>query len=264
MPAVGTAPPRRGAIARAALRGTVLLSFLCSFVLAGGCRRREPPEVSRLRAQAQYLQEQVESLEALVGKAERGELDTQSQIAVSVSEKAVRELMGASLPREVVIGEHLRLNVETARAYFQGNRAALTLRARVASTALPQAHATLELAGYLEDFRLEQGRLVSRISLAQFSVVEASVGELGADVLEGVVKGHLEAVQRALPPIVLPVLLQESIRIDALKEGVVVAKPGTLPLTVGVARVLPGKGRLWILLDAKAGPWKPAAAEGAS
>jgi hypothetical protein len=53
--------------------------------------------------------------------------------------------------------------------------------------------------------------------------------------------------------------IAQSIKIGALTEGAVVAKPGSLPLEVAVSQVLPMNQRLWVLLKAKAGPWQPAA-----
>jgi hypothetical protein len=41
-----------------------------------------------------------------------------------------------------------------------------------------------------------------------------------------------------------------------LSEGAVVASPGTLPLAISVRHVVPVNGRLWVLLQAKAGPWQ--------
>jgi hypothetical protein len=37
----------------------------------------------------------------------------------------------------------------------------------------------------------------------------------------------------------------------------VVASPGTLPLAISVRHVIPVNQRLWVLLQAKAGPWVP-------
>ena len=35
------------------------------------------------------------------------------------------------------------------------------------------------------------------------------------------------------------------------------ARAGVLPLEVTVAEVIPVSERLWVLIDAKAGPWQP-------
>ncbi len=53
--------------------------------------------------------------------------------------------------------------------------------------------------------------------------------------------------------------IEQSIKIGGLTEGAVVAKPGSLPLEIAVSQVIPVNQRLWVLLEAKAGPWQPAA-----
>lgn len=225
-----------------------------------GCQKREPPDVARARVAKVYLTEQIGSLQALVARAERGELDTENQIAISMSEDLLKGMLDASLPRELVLADRLRLRIESAQPYFRGNRAALGLRARVSSIRLPDAYATLELGGQLENFAFEEGRLVARVKLAHFSVVESSVGDLAADVVENLVKSNLEAIGAEIPPLVVPVSFEQAVTIDGLTEGPVVAKPGRLPLAVTVAQIIPVNQRLWILVDAKAGPWQALAA----
>jgi len=242
-------------------KSTLVTASVCCVALLGGCRRREPPEAARARANARLLGEQIRSLEALVAKAEAGELDTDQQVAVAVSEDVVTSLVGASLPLEIKINERVRLRLESVQAFFRGNRSGLLMRARVSSVDVPDAFATLELGGALKEFTFAEGKLSTSASIEHFSVIESSVGDLAADLVENLVKENLQLIQQAIPPLVVPVNLEESVKIDGLTEGVVVAKPGTLPLAIAVAQVLPVNGRLWILLDAKAGPWKPLPAE---
>ena len=66
-------------------------------------------------------------------------------------------------------------------------------------------------------------------------------------------------IQDAIPPLEVPVHIEQSIRIGGLTEGAVVAKPGSLPLAIAVSQVIPINQRLWVLLSAKAGPWQPEA-----
>jgi hypothetical protein len=230
--------------------------LLLAFGVAGGCRRREPPEAARARASAAFLRQQIQSLEPLVAKTEKGDLDTQEQIAIAVSEEVVKGLFSASLPRDLVLAGRVSLRLETADALFRGNRSGLVMRARISTTAAPSAYARVELGGALKDFEFTEGRLQARASLVHFSVLESSAGDLAADLVENLVKNNLQAIEAAVPPLVVPVDLEESVKIDGLTEGAVVAKPGVLPLAIKVSQVLPMNGRLWVLLDAKAGPWQ--------
>lgn len=235
---------------------------LLALGLGGGCRRREPPEAARARASGAFLQQQIQSLETLVAKAEKGELETEGQIAIGVSEEVVKGLFNASLPRDLVLGGRVSLRLETAEAIFRGNRSGLVMRARISSTAMPNAFARVELGGALKEFAFEGGRLVARPTLVHFSVLESSAGDLAADLVENLVKNNLQAIEAAVPPLVVPVNLEESVKIDGLNEGPVVAKPGALPLAIRVAQVLPVNQRLWVLLEAAAGPWQTLPAAG--
>jgi hypothetical protein len=229
---------------------------LGGLALVAGCRRREPPEAARARATAAFLEQQIRSLETLVAKAEGGGLETQGQIAIGISEELVKGLIDASLPREVVLAERLRLRLESAEAIFRGNRSGLVLRARISGKDTPGANATVEMAGTLKEFEFEKGQLVSRVSVLHFTVLESSMGNLAADVIENLVKPHLATIDGVIPPVVIPVSLEESVKIGGLTEGVVVAQSGMLPLAIKVAQVVPLNQRLWVLLDAKAGPWQ--------
>ena len=226
--------------------------------LALGCERRETPEVTLARSTLAFRRQQVESLEALVAKAERGEVVTADQIAIGISEDVMKSLLNASLPREIVIAGRVRVRIESAVPFFRGNRAALLFRAKASGVRLSEASATLELGGGLDEFRFEGGKLLARVLLGHFTVVESSIGDLGSDALDGIVRANLPVIQDAIPPLQIPVQIEQSIKIGGLTEGAVVAKPGSLPLEIAVSQVLPVNERLWVLLKAKAGPWQPA------
>jgi hypothetical protein len=185
---------------------------------------------------------------------------TSDLIAIGISEELVKALIGASLPREVVVASRLRVRLESAVPVFRGNKAGLVFRARVGSVDAPDAHATVEMGGSLENFKLEGGRLASTVKLAHFSVLESSIGDLAADALDNLVRANAGAIEGAIPPVEIPVQLEESVKIGGLTEGAVVASPGTLPLAISVRHVIPVNERLWVLLQAKAGPWQPASA----
>lgn len=236
-------------------RGPSRVAAMVLAALALACHRRESPEATRARSTAAFRRAQIARLETVIAQAERGELVTTDQIAIGISEEAIKSLMSASLPREAVVASRLNVRIETAEAIFRGDKAAVVFRARASSVKAPQASATVELAGALEQFRLEDGKLLAKVVLLHFTVLESSVGDLAADVLDALVRANTAAIEAAIPPIQIPVHIEQSIRIAGLTEGAVVAKPGSLPLTVAVSQVLPINQRLWVLLQAKAGPW---------
>lgn len=213
------------------------------------------------RATAESRRTQIANLEKLIAQAEKGEIVTTDQIVVGVSEELLGNLLRASLPPEMVIANRVRLRIESAEPLFRGGEAGLLFKARVSSTDVPDASATLSLGGGLEDFKFEGGKLSARVKLKHFNVLESSAGNLGANILDGLVRANLEAIQDAIPEVEVPVQLEQAIRIGGLTEGAVVAKPGVLPLAISVSHVIPTNERLWVLLDAKAGPWQVAGAE---
>jgi hypothetical protein len=230
------------------------LSVSLGAVLAG-CQHREPVQVTRDRATERFLLMQIEDLEKLVAKAEKGELVTTDKFAIGIAESAARELLNASLPREQMLGNRVRLRLETATPFFRGNNAALVFQAR-AQGKLTGATARVELGGRLGNFRIENGTLLAGIELGHFKVLDSSLGDVAMDVLEGLVRDNLDALSHLLPPLEIPVHLEQAIKVDGLTEGVVVARPGVLPLAVTLAEVIPVNERLWVLIDVKAGPWE--------
>jgi len=240
---------------RALLAGVFSLAFLL------GCHAREAPEVAMARVAAESRRTQIANLEKLIAQAEKGEIVTTDQIVIGVSEELLGSLLRASLPPEMVIANRVRLRIESAEPLFRGGQAGLLFKARVSSTDVPDASATLSLAGSLEDFKFEGGKLSARVKLKHFNVLESSIGDLAANVLDGLVRANLEVIQSAIPEIEVPVQFEQAIKVGGLTEGAVVAKPGALPLAISVSQVIPANKRLWVLLHAKAGPWQPAGAE---
>ena len=226
-------------------------------LLSLGCQRREAPEVTLARSTGAFRRAQVESLEALVAKAEKGEVATTDQIAIGISEDVMKTMLNLSLPREAVVKGRVRVRIESAAPFFRGNKAGVLFRA-TASGVEGRASATLEMGGGLDEFHFDNGKLVARVLLGHFTVIESSLGDIASDALDSAVKSNLALIQDAIPPIEIPVQIEQSIKIGGLTEGAVVAKPGSLPLEIAVSQVIPVNERLWVLLQAKAGPWQAA------
>lgn len=225
--------------------------------LSVGCRQREPTDWARAKAKKAYLDQQVAALTDLLAKAERGELVTADQIAIGIEEEVAREILNAPLPQEQTLGGRLKIRIESAHPFFQGDRAALAFRTRVSAPELPNQFADLELAGHLGELKLVDGRLRAVVVLVHFVVVKASVGPLAQGLLEDFVRGNLGSIQAAIPAFEIPVRLDQVIAIPTFEEGPVAAKGGELPLSAEVSQVLVLNRRLWVLIASKAGPWKP-------
>jgi len=240
-------------------RATTALAVV-SLALAA-CRGAESPEVVRDRSRQQFLQNQIASLQQLVAKAERGEVATVDQIAIGLDEKVAKDLMNAPLPRELTIEKRLLLRIESVQPFFRGNQAGVLFRARASSVAAPGAFAAVEMGGRLDSFELKQGRLTARVKIEHFVLLDSSVGSLGRGVVEGLVRSNMTAIEAVIPPVEIPVRLEEAVHVSGAQMGPVTVVPGDLPLAISVAHVIPVNERLWVLLDASAGPWKAGASE---
>ena len=241
-------------ITRETKRDGVVAILLLLAAIAAGCRG-EPPQASRDRAAEAFLVAQVEDLKKLVATAEAGKLTDPNHIAIGIHEGVVKQFIDASLPRGKDIGGRLHVRIETAEPRFRGNNAAVIFEATARSLDI-DAQARLEIAATLGRFRIQDGRLIGDLTIAYFNVKEASSVGLAAAVLQEVLTPNLASLGELLPPIEIPVRLEESLTLDGVDAGVVATRGGVLPLAMAVAQVVPVNQRLWILIDAKAGPWQ--------
>ena len=229
-----------------------------------GCGPRDSAEVARDRATVSFLKEQIADTKRLLARLESGERITQDRIAIGISEGVIKQLIDVSLPPEIVLAKRVRLKLESVQPVFRGNKAGLLFQAEARGVTLQDLTAKVELFGSLERFRLRDTKLRADVEVAHFKVLDTSLGGAPAGLLEGLIGSNLKALNDAIPGLEIPVHFEESIEIGGLDEGVVRARAGALPLAVTVAEVIPAAERLWVLLDAKAGPWKSRGAPVAS
>lgn len=238
-------------------------AVLAALIAVAGCRAPEPREALEARNRKGILEGELIELGLLMDKARRGELVTEGQIAIGVSESLVARLLTASLPPERLLAGRLNIGLDKVEPFFRGGLALIRLRARVSSTDVPDARVEIDLAGGLKDVRLEKGRLTARVEILHFSVLSSFAGDLGKNLVEDAVRANLATLQAWIPPLEIPVLLEEAVEFGGIQEGPVRVGPGRLPLQLALSHVVPVNERLWLLIDAAAGEWesRPAAAE---
>jgi len=239
------------------LRPTLaLLLVLGGPLVLGSCRAPEPVGSARARAQKRRLESEITELGGLTLKARHGELLTDGQIAIGVSEALIERLLSASLPPERVLAGRLRIRMERIVPFFRGGRAFIVFRCRVGSTDVPNASAEVELRGGLKQLRLENGRFAARVAILSFTVVRSFAGELGRGVVEEAVHANLDALEAWVPPVEIPVLLQEGIEFAGLRAGPVRVRPGRLPLHLSLSHVVAIQEHLWLLVQSEVGEWR--------
>jgi hypothetical protein len=242
-------------VIRRPIRSALAIGVL---VAVSGCRASEPPEAIEARTRKVILEGQITELGRLIGKTRRGELVTEGQIAVGVSEGLVQRLLTASLPPERVVGGRLHVSLGKVEPFFRGGLAVIRIRARVSSADIENATADFDIVSGLKNIRLENGRLVGRVSIHHIRLLSTFVGEAGKNLIEGAIRTHQAALEDLIPRLEIPVMLEEEVNFGGIQEGPVQVGAGRLPLKLALSHVVPVNERLWLLVRAEAGAWEAA------
>jgi hypothetical protein len=234
--------------------------------LLAGCG--EEHSARRRRAEARVLARQIESLRELKAALGEKRLVAEDWLAVAADEAAVRSVIEAGLPQEMTVAGRFRVLVHRAEVSFTSGASLVRLNARVTDTSSPDRFADVVYDGGLDDIVVSGGRLSTRVLVDAIDVPQVQTGGAPASLLTSAARElagqNMERLQALIPPVALPVKLEESIAIDGLGDGPVEVDPATLPLSVKVARVMPLSGRLWVFLDVELGPWRKTVASPAA
>ena len=233
----------------AAVAAVLATAGLCA------CRAAEPPEAAHARAKKTLYEKQIQGLQETLARFRQAP-PSKRRLLVAVDEEVFGEVVGATLPLQVPIKDRLSLRLEKASAYFRYTQGVVMFEGRLAGIQRPDRFLSMRLAGGIDDVSFKDGSLSAHVKLYYFEVLGSGLGDMGRSVIEQLVRDNLALVEDAIPPIVIPVRLEQAIALPGLGEGPVSVEPGTLPLSVAVAQTLSLDGRLWISIDVDAGPWK--------
>jgi hypothetical protein len=207
------------------------------------------------RAKKQLYEKQITGLEETLAQVRKDGI-RRERILIGVNEAVFREVVSATLPREVLLKDRVRLRIEKAEPYFRYTEGVVAFECRLSSVAHPSLFVAARLAGGIDRVDFVGGRLSAHVKIYYFELMGSALGDMGRAVLEGLVRGNLDLVTDVLPAIEIPVRVEQGVSIKGLGEGPVSVKPGTLPFAASVARVLSLDRRLWISLQVEAGPWQ--------
>jgi hypothetical protein len=209
-----------------------------------------------LRAQRVVLQREVDGLREVVGRLERGEpMLPLDDVAISIDDTFVRDLIAAQLPFEADV-DRFHLSLKGAEVQFRGSpvvrlRGALNLRER------PGLEAAVAVIGALEDIEVEpaSSTLRARIAVDHLGIEKAAGIEsiLRGSTLDEVARLVRLEIKEKLPPIQIPVKVQQSIDLPAVTQGPVRIDGAQMPLQAAVSQVVAGQGRLWIAVHFQPG-----------
>jgi hypothetical protein len=230
--------------------------------LAGACRG-DQGRAARLIAEKRLLERQVAGLRELVAAAEQGTLLRPGQLLVGADEATIQRLIAATLPQELVLARRFRVRLESAEVRFRSSQGLIVLKGRASPLQSPDTFVDVRLEGGLDDVavRDSSGTLVARVAVYHLQVERAAAaGAEGAAIrrlAESLGRERMDELTGLVPPVEIPIRVEESVGTDGFEEGPVSVRAGALPMRASVARVLALQGRLWVVLDVAAGPWRP-------
>ena len=209
-----------------------------------------------LRAQRVVLKREVDGLREAVARIEKGErILPLDDVAIAIDDTLLRDLIAAQLPFEMDV-DRFHLSLTEAEAQFRGSPI-VRLRGVLNSKKRPDLAAAVNVLGALEDIRIEpsSSTLRARIAVDHLGIEKAAGIEqlLSGSTMDEVARLIRLQLKDMLPPIQIPVKVQQSIDLPAVTRGPVRIDGARMPLQVSVSRVLAGQGRLWIAVHFQPG-----------
>ncbi len=209
-----------------------------------------------LRAQKVVLLREVEGLREVVARLERGEpMLPLDDLAISIEDTLVRDLIGAQLPFEADV-DRFHLSLKAAQVHFRGSPA-VQLNGVLTPKERPDLTAEVEVLGALEKIEVDRSSstLTARIAVDHIGIekaagIESILSGAALDELARIVRLRIE---EQLPPVQIPIKVQESIELPAVTTGPVRIDGARMPLQVAVSQVVAGQGTLWISVHLQPG-----------
>jgi len=236
------------ALLRRALVPALLLSAVaCNSEFKGG---------GDLRAQKVVLKREVDGLREAAARLEKGQpILPLDDVAIAIDDTFLRDLIAAQLPFEMDV-ERFHLSLTDAEALFRGSPV-VRLRGVLGSKKRPDLAVAVNVIGALEGIEVEpsSSTLRARIAVDHIGIERAAGIEqlLSGATLDEVARMVRLQLKDRLPPIQIPVKVQQSIDLPAVTRGPVRIDGATMPLQVAVSQVLAGQGRLWIAVHFQPG-----------
>ncbi len=234
-------------IRRALMPALAVCSFACTSRFEGG---------GDLRAQRVVLQREVDGIRAAVSRLERGEaMLPPDDVAIAIDDALVRDILAAQLPFEADL-DRFHLTLQEAEVHFRGSPV-VRLRGSLVARKRPALAAAVAVIGALEDIRVDLASSILRAKVAVDHVgIEKAAGIesiLSGATLDEVARIVRLQVKDKLPPIQIPVRVQQSIDLPAVTRGPVRIDGARMPLQVAVSQAVAGQGRLWIAIHFQPG-----------
>ena len=224
--------------------------------IAGAACDGRVEESSALRATKASLQHEVDGLRDAVTRLERNEtVLPPGDVAIAVEGALVRDIINEQLPFDADF-DNYHLHLSRVEVTFQ-NSPILHLGGSLYLRANPSLSADVTAVGALQNVDIDKalstltaGVAVDYIKIERMAGLESV---LSRGVLEELARSLRLHIAGQLPPIRIPIKVQQTIDFPPMKAGPIRLDAASLPLQVSVSRVVAGLGRLWISVQIRAG-----------
>ncbi len=205
-----------------------------------------------LHARHAVLRREVQGLRASVEKLERGDpILPKDAVVIAVGERVVKEFVTAQLPLKIEL-ESYRIEMTHAEATFKGSPS-VDLTGSIVHKNHPDLVGEVRALGALDSIAVdpESGTLRARVAVDHVDLLQMAGLEkfLGGGTLDDLGRAVRLQLAARVPPIQIPVKIEQAINLPAVTDGPVLIHAASLPLAVSVSDVLAGQGVLWIAIN---------------
>jgi hypothetical protein len=237
------------------MRASVWTAVALAAPLAAGCGRGYEGG-GELRARKKVLEREVEGLRVAVARLERNEpILPAGDLAVAIDDTLLQSVIAAQLPFENKVGE-FHLTLDEAQLAFRG-APTVSLRGRLKREGNLELEAAVTVVGALDQIAVDpaRGALAAKIVVDHIGIEKAAGVErlFSGSTLDEVARMIRMQLVDQLPPIQIPVKVQQSIELPAVTNGPVRIDGASMPIAVNVSQVLAGQGRLWVAIHFQPG-----------
>ena len=233
--------------------GTALVA---ARVLAAAACGGKSESGGALHAQQVVLTREVDGLREVVARLERHEpMLPAGDVALAIDDSLLRDLIAAQLPFEVDVDRY-HLSLKEAEVIFRGSPV-VRLRGTLNLKTYPDLLAQVNVIGALENIEVNPATstLKARIAIDHLGIEKAAGLEsyLSGSTLDEVARMIRLQIRDQMPPVQIPVNVQQNIDLPAVTRGPVRIDGAQLPLKVAVSGVVATQGQLWIAVHFEPG-----------
>lgn len=221
-------------------------------LVVGAAACRGDNGAGALHARHVVLEREVQGLRASVEKLERGDpILPEDAVVIAIGERVVKDFVTAQLPLKIDL-ESYQVEMTHAEARFKGSPS-VDLTGSIVHKGHPDLVGEVRALGALDSIAVdpESGTLRARVAIDHVDLLQMAGLEkfLGGGTLDDLGRAVRLQLAARVPPLQIPVKIEQAINLPAVTDGPVLIHAASLPLAVSVSDVLAGQGVLWIAIS---------------